>query len=37
MPAASTVEPHDLHSLAECGRRLVLEIGAATTQGSGIN
>ena len=37
MSAASTVEPHDLRSLAECGRRLVLEIGAATIQGSGVS
>jgi HPt (histidine-containing phosphotransfer) domain-containing protein len=32
--AASVVEPHDLRSLVERGRRLELEIGAATTQGS---
>jgi len=32
--AAPVVEPHDLRRLVECGRRLVLEIGAATTQGS---
>jgi HPt (histidine-containing phosphotransfer) domain-containing protein len=31
-PAASAVEPHDLRCLVECGRRLALEIGAATTQ-----
>jgi chemotaxis protein histidine kinase CheA len=30
--AASIVEPHDLRCLVECGRRLVLEIGAATTK-----
>jgi HPt (histidine-containing phosphotransfer) domain-containing protein len=32
--AAPVVEPHDLRCLVECGRRLELEIGAATTQGS---
>jgi hypothetical protein len=31
-PAASVVEPHDLHCLVEWGRRLAVEIGAATTQ-----
>jgi HPt (histidine-containing phosphotransfer) domain-containing protein len=31
--AASVVEPHELRSLMECGRRLELEISAATTQG----
>jgi HPt (histidine-containing phosphotransfer) domain-containing protein len=35
--AASAVEPHDLRCLVECGRRLALEIGAATTQGSGVH
>ena len=35
--AASVVEPHDLRCLVECGRRLVLEIGAATTQGAGVD
>jgi HPt (histidine-containing phosphotransfer) domain-containing protein len=34
--AASVVAPHDLRCLVECGRRLVLEIGAATAQGSGV-
>jgi HPt (histidine-containing phosphotransfer) domain-containing protein len=34
--AASVVEAHDLRCLAECGQRLVLEIAAATTQGSGV-
>lgn len=29
--AASAVEEHDLRCLVECGRRLVHEIGAATT------
>jgi HPt (histidine-containing phosphotransfer) domain-containing protein len=29
--AASAVEEHDLRCLVECGRRLVQEIGAATT------
>jgi HPt (histidine-containing phosphotransfer) domain-containing protein len=28
--AASVVQPRDLHRLAECGRRLAAEIGAAT-------
>jgi HPt (histidine-containing phosphotransfer) domain-containing protein len=31
-PAASAAEPHHLRCLVECGRRLALEIGAATTQ-----
>jgi HPt (histidine-containing phosphotransfer) domain-containing protein len=31
--AASVVEPEDLACLMECGRRLELEIGAATTHG----
>ena len=35
--ATSVVEPHDLRCLVECGRRLVLEIGAATTQGAGVD
>jgi HPt (histidine-containing phosphotransfer) domain-containing protein len=30
--ATSDVEAHDLRCLVECGRRLVQEIGAATTQ-----
>jgi chemotaxis protein histidine kinase CheA len=30
--AASVVEPHDLCCLVKCGRRLELEIGAATTK-----
>jgi chemotaxis protein histidine kinase CheA len=34
--AASVVEPHNLRCLADCGRRLELEIGAATTQGSAV-
>jgi HPt (histidine-containing phosphotransfer) domain-containing protein len=33
-PAAPAAEPHDLSCLVESGRRLALEIGAATTQGS---
>jgi chemotaxis protein histidine kinase CheA len=36
-PAASVVEPHDLRFLVECGRRLALEIGAATMQDSGVH
>jgi HPt (histidine-containing phosphotransfer) domain-containing protein len=32
--AASVVEPHGLRHLVECGRRLELAIGTATTQGS---
>jgi HPt (histidine-containing phosphotransfer) domain-containing protein len=35
--AASVVETHDLRCLVECGERLVLQIGAATTQGSGVH
>jgi len=31
--AASVDGPHDLRCLVECGRRLVLEIGAATAHG----
>jgi HPt (histidine-containing phosphotransfer) domain-containing protein len=31
-PAAAAVEPHTLRRLVECGRRLALEISAATTQ-----
>jgi HPt (histidine-containing phosphotransfer) domain-containing protein len=34
--AASVVEPRNLRCLAECGRRLELEIGAATSQGSAV-
>jgi HPt (histidine-containing phosphotransfer) domain-containing protein len=34
--AASAVEPHNLRCLAECGRRLELEIGSATTQGTAV-
>jgi hypothetical protein len=33
--AACVVEPHALPQLLECGRRLELELGAATTQGPG--
>ena len=36
-PAASAAEPHVLGRLVECGRLLVLEIGAATTQGSAVD
>jgi len=36
-PAASAVEPQDLRCLVECGRRLALEIGAATTQESALD
>jgi chemotaxis protein histidine kinase CheA len=36
-PAASAVEPRDLRRLMECGRRLALEIGAATTQASTVD
>jgi hypothetical protein len=34
-PAAAAAEPHDMSCLLESGRRLALEIGAATTQVSG--
>jgi HPt (histidine-containing phosphotransfer) domain-containing protein len=33
-PTASAVEPHYLRCVVESGRRLAVEIGAATTQGS---
>jgi HPt (histidine-containing phosphotransfer) domain-containing protein len=33
-PAAAAVDPRDLGRLVQCGRRLALEIGAATTQES---
>jgi HPt (histidine-containing phosphotransfer) domain-containing protein len=33
-PAASVIEPHDLRCLIEYGRRLELEIGAATNRPS---
>jgi HPt (histidine-containing phosphotransfer) domain-containing protein len=36
-PAAAAVDPHDLGRLVECGRRLALEIGAATTQESAVD
>ena len=36
-PAASAVEPHRLRCLVDCGRRLALEIGATTTQASGVH
>jgi CheY-like chemotaxis protein len=36
-PAAATVDPLDLGRLMECGRRLALEIRAATTQGSAVD
>jgi chemotaxis protein histidine kinase CheA len=32
----SAVAPHNLHRLVEFGRRLALEIGAATTPGPGV-
>jgi HPt (histidine-containing phosphotransfer) domain-containing protein len=35
--AAAVLEPHDLGRLMKCGRRLVREIGAATTLGSGVH
>ena len=35
--AASVVETDDLRCLVECGERLVLQIGAATTQESGVH
>jgi HPt (histidine-containing phosphotransfer) domain-containing protein len=35
--ADSVVEPHDLNCLVEYGRRLAAEIGAATTQESGVH
>jgi DNA-binding response OmpR family regulator len=34
---ATVVEPHGLDNLVQCGRRLALEIGAATTQGLGVS
>jgi hypothetical protein len=35
--AVAAVDPHDLGRLVECGRRLALEIGAATTQESAVD
>jgi len=35
--AAAAVDAHDLHCLIECGQRLVLQIGGATTHGSGVH
>jgi hypothetical protein len=36
MSAASGIEPQDLRPLLERGERFVLEIGAATAQGTGV-
>jgi HPt (histidine-containing phosphotransfer) domain-containing protein len=36
-PAAAALDPRDLGRLVECGRRLALEIGAATAQGFAVD